>query len=264
MNNNEINNNNNINNNQSKDINIKINNNNDNNKNNNKLKDIDINKLPTNKDEIINVKIETEDYDIKECYISDDDEITEKQIKYIEHQIRNSYEYKQYIQYLKKELDLNKCELLPGIDPNIDPVSIELHHYPISLYDITEAVLNYELNNTSNPVSTFDVSELVMKEHYENNIGLVPLTSTLHEMAHNNSITIPLNIINGNYSNFIDKYEDYFSTDAMTRIEDNLAASSNDELFKKNKEKLSKKIMHYNIEYQNNQINPDDLEFFDK
>ena len=83
-------------------------------------------------------------------------------------------------------------------------------------------------------------------------------------MAHNNSITIPLNIINGNYSNFIDKYEDYFSTDAMTRIEDNLAASSNDELFKKNKEKLSKKIMHYNIEYQNNQINPDDLEFFDK
>ena len=96
------------------------------------------------------------------------------------------------------------------------------------------------------------------------NITVVPLTATLHEMAHNNSITIPLNIINGNYSNFIDKYEDYFSPDAMSRIEDNLVASSNDELFKKNKEKLSKKIMHYNIEYQNNHIDPDDLEFFDK
>lgn len=241
-----------------------MNNNNNNNNKNNKLKDIDIDKLPTNKDEIINVKIETQDYNINECNISDDDEITEKQIKYIENQIRNSYEYKQYIQYLKRELDLNKCELLPGIDPNIDPVSIELHHYPISLYDITEAVLNYKLNNSSDPVSTFDVSELVMKEHYENNIGLVPLTSSLHEMAHNNSITIPLNIINGNYSNFIDKYGDYFSTEATTRVEDNIVASSNDELFKKNKEKLSKKIMHYDVDYQDKNVDPSDLEFFDK
>lgn len=237
----------------------------DNNKDKDKTKDLNIDELPINKDTVINIKIETHEYDPKECQITPEDEITEKQMKYFENQIRHSYEYKKYIQYLKTELDLNRCELLPGLDPNVDPVSIELHHFPITLYDITEAVLNKKLSelNPGESVSSFEVAEDVMKEHYENNVGLVPLTATLHEMAHNGAIWISNKIINGNYSNFIAKYRDYFSPDALQRVEDNIAASLNEENAAKNKEKLEKKIMHYDIDYQSSEkISAEDFDFF--
>ena len=88
---------------------------------------------------------------------------------------------------MKEELDLTKCALLPSIDIKTTPVSLEFHHFPFTLFDVTSTIGKSMLEGLSEDetVSCFDISEAVMKEHYLNNVGLIPLTKTLHEMAHN-------------------------------------------------------------------------------
>ena len=94
---------------------------------------------------------------------------------------------------MKTELDLTKCALLPGIDCSEGAASLEFHHYPMNLYEITETIGNQMLETLAEDekLSCFDIAERVMEEHYRGNIGLIPLTKTLHDMAHNKSIIIP-------------------------------------------------------------------------
>jgi len=215
-------------------------------------KEQDIDLLPKEKDKVVEVKINTTEFDPTQCEYTSVEDIDDKMISYIEKEVRGSYEYKSYINYLKTELDLNQCELMPGLDPKTDPVSIEFHHYPITLYEIVAIVSNKLLSeiDEGESVSSFEISEQVMKEHYENNVGLVPLTSTLHEAAHSRSIIVPINTINGNYTKFINKYNDYINSEIMDKITDNITVSSDEELVRMtNSNKLNKKIMHYDINY---------------
>ena len=218
--------------------------------NDKQLKQENIQDLPKEYDKVIEVKIDAESFDPSLCQYDADTEVDDKMIGYLERQIRGSYEYRNYINYLKNELDLNKCELMPGLDLNVDPVSLEFHHYPITLYEITAIVATDLLNKcTSGSVSSFEIAEQVMKEHYENNVGLVPLTATLHEMAHSKSLIIPMNTINGNFSAFIEKYKDSIPPEIKDKIDENIIISSDQELIDANKFKLEKKIMNYDIKY---------------
>lgn len=185
------------------------------------------------------------------AYLELEEEITEKRIKYIEREVRGSYEYRQYINYLKNELDLTKCALLPTIDINELDISLEFHHYPLSLYDITEAVAKKmiaELDEGSK-VSCFDIAEQIMAEHYKNNIGLVPLTETLHEMAHNRSIIIPIDKVHGSYKTFITDYSDHINPDVIDRVSTLEFSSGDEDSLEYNKMKLSKNIIHYDVNY---------------
>jgi hypothetical protein len=204
-----------------------------------------------NDEEKIEFDMSVNDFDITENNLHTPEDLDEKTIMYIEKEIRNSHEYRSYIQYMKEELDLTKCALLPNIDIKTTPVSLEFHHFPFTLFDITGIVGKSMLNNLSEneSVSCFDISEKVMLEHFKNNVGLVPLTKTLHEMAHNGAIAIPFDKINGNYSKFIEEYNQHIEPDFVDRINALKNYNSSEEAKKFNDFKLKKRIVNYNIDY---------------
>ena len=203
-----------------------------------------------NEEERVEYHISVSDYDITSNYIENEEDLTAKMIAYVERQIRNSYEYRAYTQYLKEELDLTKCSLLPNIDIKEIKVSLEFHHFPLTLFDITEAVAKSMLKYAAGkPVSTIDIAETVVGEHYRNTIGLVPLTATLHEMAHNNAIIIPIDKINGNYREFVREYGLFLDENILSKIDAIEAYNQQEEALIYNKEKLRKRIVNYSVNY---------------
>lgn len=213
--------------------------------------EIDKNNLPQDPEKITEYDIDISVYDIDTASLEFEEDLTEKVVSYIEKEIRGSYEYRKYTQYLKNELDLTKCSLLPGIDCSNGAASLEFHHYPMNLFEITETVGRQMLNSLSEDekLSCFEIAERVMEEHYRGNIGLIPLTKTLHDMAHNRSIIIPISKVNGNYKKFIKKYNSYIPEDIKDRIKDAEINSETDESLLYNQSKLEKNISNFNITY---------------
>jgi hypothetical protein len=171
------------------------------------------NKLKQNKNKVDVMKLKNICVPEKEEKDFTDQKVLTKFIKGVEKLVRSSPEYKNYIAFLKNELDLTKCSFFRNIDINeIKKVGLEFHHYPFTLYDISYIVFNHILLNNnvrSMYISPFLIANEVTRLHYENLIGLVPLTKTIHELAHNGSIFIPLNYVNGNYSKFYEENQKY-------------------------------------------------------
>jgi hypothetical protein len=166
----------------------------------------DINKAETN--EVSVVKIENFG---KASFYSD--EINEpkqyvKFIKRIEKIIRTSIEYRNYIGYLKNELDIKKCSFLPQVNINeIKGVGLEMHHYPLTLFDLVAVALNHRMAEAGHSrISPFTIANDVMKAHYENKVGIVPLSKTVHELAHSGEIFISLNQVFGDIKGYLDEY----------------------------------------------------------
>ena len=147
----------------------------------------------------------------------EDDKTFKKFIKSSEMIIRRSPELRAYIQYLKDELDLRHCTFFHGIDPM--DVSIELHHYPFSLYDLTEIITRSFLRN-STPLSTFSVAYQVVRLHYENRVGLVPLTKTAHDLAHAGKVYIPLTAVHGDVRSFLEEYQLDVGSQLLLRLKE--------------------------------------------
>jgi len=147
-------------------------------------------------------------------YFSDfyDNDKTKKFIKSVEAQVRTSIEYSSYIGFLANELGLNHCAILGNIEKG-DGVSVEFHHYPFTLYDIVYLTLsrNILLNKKFN---SFSVTNEVLKDHYDNLIGVVPLAKTVHQLVHAGEIFINLSQVYGNINKFLEKYS-FAMTDEM-------------------------------------------------
>lgn len=121
-------------------------------------------------------------------------------IKNIEKQVRGSIEYKNWIQKLREERGAYKC-LISG--STIDDCTIEIHHLPFTLYDIVDIVIS----NQKERFCTFTISLEVMQLHFDDFVGWVPLTHTLHEKVHNNIITIKPEQIRGKFIDFASNYK---------------------------------------------------------
>lgn len=221
---------------------------------------IDKNDLPKDPENSTEYDIDISEYDVDTASLEFEEDLTEKTVSYIEKEIRGSYEYRKYTQYLKNELDLTKCSLIPGIDCSDGAASLEFHHYPMNLYEITETIGKQMLQSLSEDekVSCFEIAERVMEEHYRGNIGLIPLTKTLHDMAHNRSIIIPISKVNGNYKKFIKKYNSYISEDIKDRITDAELNSESEESQMYNQSKLEKNITNFNITYYRDKEDSDE------
>lgn len=207
--------------------------------------------LPENTEKITNFDIDISEFDPTITELELPEDLTEKTINYIEKEVRSSFEYKKYINYLKSELNLTKCSLLPGIDCSDGAASLEFHHYPMNLYEISETIGKQMIESLgeNEKVSCFEISERVMEEHYKGNIGLIPLTKTLHDMAHNKTIIVPISKVNGNYKAFLKKYNSYIDQDIKDRIQEAEMNSESDESKLYNASKLEKNIANYNITY---------------
>lgn len=148
------------------------------------------------------------------------EELSEKRIKKLESMIRSSFEYKNYITYIKEELDITTCALMEGLNVKELSVSLELHHTPFTLYDIVEIITRklFDDAKVGEKISNFDIAKQVMKEHYMGTIGLVPLSKTMHEAVHNNAVVVPVNKIYGDFRKFIQKYHEFIDIDKLEHI----------------------------------------------
>ena len=143
----------------------------------------------------------------------------EKYIKTCEAVIRKSKEYKDYIQFLKQNMDMSECIILSNLkNGNGKRYQIEIHHEPFNLFDIVETVITKRLENGES-INALNVADEVMDLHYSGLVGLVPLTSTMHELTHSGRIFIPLQFIYHQYNKFFEEYEEYMNESLKDKIE---------------------------------------------
>lgn len=171
----------------------------------------------------------------------------EKFIKTVERIVRTSQEYKDYIQYLKEYIDMKECSFFSNVNNRYNKkIRIEIHHEPLTLYYITQIVVDKWIKEDweLNPIL---IAEEVMKVHYENKVGLIPLSKTVHTLVHSGSLFIPLQNVYGRYVTFIKEYEEYISSDIMAVIENKLKISKELNSIDENN-KLEKKFIYLEVE----------------
>ena len=201
----------------------------DNYENKNKIEYVKINEIPTTTRNVI--------------IMNEKDKI--KLIKTIERIVRSSMEYKQYIQYLRDEIDMTLCSFFNNINnKNTKKISIEIHHEPFTLFDLTQIVLDKWVNEEKDIIPLL-IAEQVVLLHYKNTVGLIPLCVTVHELVHHGKLFIPLQNLFGNFVSFIEEYEKYISKDLLSLLEAKFKISK--ELSEPDMSILEKKYIYLEI-----------------
>ena len=149
-------------------------------------------------------------YYYSDIIAEDDVKGYDRMIKSIERMVRNSYEYKNYISYLKQEIDMNHCSFFTQLSR--EDVSIEIHHCPFTLYDLTSIVYNkHVMEEGADNYNIYKIAEEVTKLHYEGKVGLIPLSVTVHELVHRGDVFIPLDSVYGDVAQFYQDYTAYIT-----------------------------------------------------
>lgn len=174
------------------------------------------NDLVPDKDGVIHLEeIPNPDFDMKYY------EYNEKTIKKLEIAIRGSFEYKGLFLFIKTYLNVDHCSFYEGYSMK-NGLTIELHHAPFTLYDITEAVVAKSVHDKGY-FETFRVVEEVNKLHYQFLIGLTPLNPTAHKLVHSGKLPVHPKIIIGNWKEFYTMYQAFLNETAIKKYEDALA-----------------------------------------
>ena len=128
-----------------------------------------------------------------------------------------SEEYKNFCGWIRKSLGINFCQVNSSIVEN-DGVTIEMHHGPIfTLFDYISVMLNSYIDNGI-PISTFNIVDEVIEEHYQRRVQVVMLSTTNHEAVHNGDIFLNFKQGIGNFSEFVTRYSKYFTDEQKYRI----------------------------------------------
>jgi hypothetical protein len=139
----------------------------------------------------------------------EDEKVYFKFIKNCEKIIRSSNEYNEWRKYLKDVLQNNHCLITLEID---DQVTVEIHHHIPSLFTVIKTVTNKFVDNKKEFCS-FDICLEVMELHFLNKIGYVPLIKSMHEKLHSGFLKIPVDLVRGNYKDFLKDYGQYIDDD---------------------------------------------------
>ena len=185
--------------------------------------------------------------DLAPCTIPDYDLNDEKEFKNylrdIERIVRNSFEYRQMISYLRDYLDMNKCSFYEAVsNADTTKIKIEIHHEPLSLYDIVVIVYNKRVAFRES-LEVEHVAKEVMYLHYDMQVGLIPLAETVHELVHNQYLFVPSTKVFGKFKKFIQDYKAFIpieQLDILDRIEQLTMSYEADEY----KQLLSKKFIY--------------------
>ena len=161
------------------------------------------------------IKIESIPEFHNNCRCTDSENI--KLIKSFERMARTSLEYKNYFYYLKHNLDMKRCSYLPLIHTGLGDIRIELHHSPFTMFDITKAVVCHQISDHGY-ADEFDVAQEVMQLHYENLVGIIPLSPTVHELVHSQAMDVHPNLTYGYWKEFIQRYREYFTEDLELKV----------------------------------------------
>lgn len=205
--------------------------------------------LNINEEQKKQVKLHIGNISESEALIMFEEDLDQKLINYLKGMARKSFEYKEYIRHFKEILEYSSCQIF-GIDTSQIGVGLEVHHTPFSMETIVRAVLTKTISERPMPIDPKDIAEEVMKLHYEGKIGLIPLTSTIHEAVHSGSVYIKKSDIFGNYQAFYEEYQDYLDDDAVDHY-NNVMRLSDEQVDLYNKEKLKRIISEYEVVYEN-------------
>ena len=140
-------------------------------------------------------------------------------IKYITGRIRKTIEYKNLVDYLKRNMNINFCSFYK--DYSIDRgFTIELHHSPLTLFDYVETVCNKQYaENVDDPhIIPWKIEEEVNRLHYEFKVGLVPLNPSAHKLVHSGNLRIHPRMVNFNWKRFISDHSDYISDEVKGKV----------------------------------------------
>lgn len=180
---------------------------------------IDVNNIiicNNNKDNIINIS-NINEFEYINPYDLSDDKDYKRFCKDIEKIIRNSYEYKIFIKYLKENFNMNKCAFLNISDEEDPSIKIHIHHSPLTLYDIVNIVYR-KMSNNNEFISVWSVAEQVLRLHYQLLVGLIPVSETVHQLIHSGRLFVPLNKVFGRYKLFTDIYYPYIEPEMIDSL----------------------------------------------
>ena len=185
--------------------------------------------------------------DLAPCPIPDYDLNDEKDFKNylrdIERIVRGSFEYRRMVNYLRDYLDMNKCSFYESVsNADTTKIKIEIHHEPLSLYDIVVIVYNKRVAFHES-LEVEHVAKEVMYLHYQMHVGLIPLAETVHELVHNQYLFVPSTKVYGRYKQFVESYKAFIpleQLDILDRIEQLTYAYEADEY----KQLLAKKFIY--------------------
>ena len=165
--------------------------------------DIDMNNIP--------------DCDIEEFDLSDEKDIL-KYFTTIEKSVRGSFEYKQYIKFLRENINMNKCSFFENVN-NIDTfkVQIHIHHHPFDLFSITKIVFQRRVDMGLS-LEVEEVAKEVMWLHYNLAIGLIPVCETVHELIHNYYLFVPIDKVLGQVDLFKEAYAKYIPQEQIDML----------------------------------------------
>ena len=134
-------------------------------------------------------------------------------VKKTESAVRRSLEMRQYVSFLKAEMDMDKCIMLKGLGG----VDVELHHYPFTMFDLCAIEARRRIRRDE-PLSTLLVAHEVVHLHYSGAIGLVPLTKTLHELAHAGRLFIPMHAVHGDVTAYVEARREDLTADYIGKL----------------------------------------------
>jgi hypothetical protein len=156
------------------------------------------------------------EYDFITWDLSDDKEL-KKFISSIEREVRGSFEYKQMINYLKKYMGMDQCSFIKVSSRDNYNIKIEIHHYPFTLYDITEIVYKKRCA-MGESLELQMIAKEIMSLHYKLLVGLIPLSITAHQLVHDSKLFIPVNNVLGNYNLFVESYGQFATPEQLETL----------------------------------------------
>lgn len=136
-------------------------------------------------------------------------------LKNVESAFRLSREYKA-IKSRLIESGMSNCQIHGNL--NAEMVTVEMHHNMLTLFDLA-MIITEHMVRTVGKVSSFDVVRLLTEAHYNNEVLLVMLSKTPHQMYHNNSeFFLPFSMCIGEPWKFLEKYKYGITQDIAYKI----------------------------------------------
>jgi len=142
-----------------------------------------------------------------------------KFVKNCEMSIRRSIEYKDWRNYIVDVLQINECMIT---HERMDEVTIEVHHHLPSLFVLVTALVNKHIEKNEE-FCTFDICQEAIELHFQNRVGYTTLIKSMHEKFHNGRLDIPIELVQGDYNNFIRNHSKYLDEGDIETIQSRLA-----------------------------------------
>ena len=136
-------------------------------------------------------------------------------LKNAESRFRASREYKAYKHYLM-DMGMDRCQIMGNVTS--EGAEIELHHNVLGLFDIC-LLISSHIINTVGVISTFDLVQLLIQEHWANRVGITFLSKTAHQIYTNDPDGyIPPEQTFGRWWELLDRYRYGTTVDIANKI----------------------------------------------